>query len=78
MIFPPGRARLATKPGDRIADAHHDNRDVLVACLAARIARGPCDNNIDFETDKLGQQGRQPLEISLSVAYSMRIFFPST
>ena len=43
VMLPPGRARLAMRPGlDRISGetAHHD-RDGTVACLAAKLAGEP-------------------------------------
>ena len=63
-MFPPGRARLSTKPSPyRIATAVMTMGIVLVAFFAARIASSlRRHDDIHLETDQFGREVGKPFE----------------
>ena len=79
MTFPPGRARLATKPCSTGL--------ALVAITIGMVpvaSRGPGrgapvrDQDVDRQADQLGREGGQPVELALEVAPLDTMFCPST
>ena len=69
-MFPPGRARLSTSPAATGSVTSKKTMGiVLVAFLAAR-APGVVGvkKYINFETDQLISQGREPVKLTLSVS----------
>src|SRR5215470_6525167 len=67
VIFPPGRARLATSPvptGFR-ATRHHDRNGAGGFLEGKGRARNICHNDVHFQADKLGYEIRVPLTSTL-------------
>ena len=66
VMFPPGRARLATRPvADRIADSHHDKGDRRCRLLdGERGRRAGGHDHIHIEGDQLGDENGKALILS--------------
>jgi hypothetical protein len=64
--FPPGNARLATRPDPRVADASEDDRDCR-GCTFRRLCRNGAwgQDNVDFAADEVGGQSRKPVIVPL-------------
>ena len=71
MMFPPGRARLATKPASTgsIKRTPMTIGMLLVACWAARSAGVPdSDDDINLEPDELGGKRGKAIGVTFSPA----------
>ena len=70
MIFPPGRARLATSPIPTGSVAVANTMGIVaVAFLAAQNSpRGGGDDDVNFETDQFGCKVRQPFEFPVCIS----------
>ena len=67
VMFPPGRARLATKPSPTGSVSCAMTMGIVeVAPLAARVARPAArDDNLDFETYELGRERWKTIQFFL-------------
>jgi hypothetical protein len=68
VMFPPGRARLATGP-DRITNPNHDDGDGRRRLLGRmRRQRAVGRNQVHRAANELGRHGREPVWCPLAVA----------
>ena len=69
MIFPPGRARLSTRPLQRGPIDRHDDGNRLGGLLGGADRRVvTSDNDIDLELHQFGYQARETFGLSFRVA----------
>ena len=63
VMFPPGWARLSTRPGPhRVAECDHDDRDRAGCVLRGPSGRGGAYNDdVRLEAHTFGSQGGKPL-----------------
>jgi hypothetical protein len=66
VMFPPGRARLATKPDARGSPTNTTTGMVVVARFTASATITPGHHNdIDLTGDRVGHQFAQPLDTAV-------------
>ena len=78
VMFPPGRAKLATSPLATGSQPGKDDGNCSGSLLGGRGGR--CtrrNNNVYLETDQLSRELREPIDFPSADRHSMTMFFPS-